>query len=78
MRIPRHLDTQPSIIWTLVPRSLGHLTRIHMDRQWERSDAGLHSQSEAPVVVNFVARLRIDMHRSSRFKRRWAVACCSI
>ncbi|WP_339478611.1 hypothetical protein [Pseudomonas sp. RL_5y_Pfl2_73] len=23
MRIPRHLDTQPTIIWTLIPRSLG-------------------------------------------------------
>ncbi|MEZ1581939.1 HOASN domain-containing protein, partial [Pseudomonas aeruginosa] len=25
LRIPRHLDTQPTIIWTLVPCSLGHL-----------------------------------------------------
>ncbi len=23
LRIPRHLDTQPTIIWTLIPRSLG-------------------------------------------------------
>ncbi|AGZ38211.1 MAG: hypothetical protein ACOKSU_21370 [Pseudomonas sp.] len=23
VRIPRHLDTQPTIIWTLIPRSLG-------------------------------------------------------
>ncbi len=42
MRIPRHLDTQPTIIWTLVPCSLGHLIHVHLDRQSERSDAGLH------------------------------------
>ena len=42
LRIPRHLDTQPTIIWTLVPCSLGHLIHVHLDRQSERSDAGLH------------------------------------
>ncbi|MCF5518076.1 hypothetical protein GIV63_30160, partial [Pseudomonas sp. PA-3-10C] len=42
VRIPRHLDTQPTIIWTLVPCSLGHLIHVHLDRQSERSDAGLH------------------------------------
>lgn len=42
LRIPRHLDTQPTIIWTLVPRALGHLIHVHLDRQSERSDAGLH------------------------------------
>ncbi len=42
VRIPRHLDTQPTIIWTLVPRSLGHLIHVHLARQSERSDAGLH------------------------------------
>ncbi|MGZ7456592.1 hypothetical protein ACXPVS_07190, partial [Pseudomonas sp. Ma2-10] len=33
LRIPRHLDTQPTIIWTLVPCSLGHLIHVHLDRQ---------------------------------------------
>ncbi|MFK1189614.1 hypothetical protein ACIUYA_33935, partial [Pseudomonas aeruginosa] len=42
VRIPRHLDTQPALIWTLVPRALGHLIHVHLDRQSERSDAGLH------------------------------------
>ncbi|UQW71787.1 hypothetical protein [Pseudomonas avellanae] len=42
VRIPRHLDTQPTIIWTLIPSSLGHLPHVHLDRQSERSDAGLH------------------------------------
>ncbi|UTL89178.1 DNA-binding protein [Pseudomonas fluorescens] len=42
LRIPRHLDTQPTLIWTLVPRALGHLIHVHLDRQSERSDAGLH------------------------------------
>lgn len=42
VRIPRHLDTQPTLIWTLVPRALGHLIHVHLDRQSERSDAGLH------------------------------------
>ena len=42
VRIPRHLDTQPTIIWTLVPCSLGHLIHVHLDRQSERSDAVLH------------------------------------
>ncbi|OSR62466.1 hypothetical protein BV326_05887 [Pseudomonas syringae pv. actinidiae] len=42
LRIPRHLDTQPTIIWTLIPSSLGHLPHVHLDRQSERSDAGLH------------------------------------
>ncbi|MBG7547720.1 integrase arm-type DNA-binding domain-containing protein, partial [Pseudomonas aeruginosa] len=42
LRIPRHLDTQPALIWTLVPRALGHLIHVHLDRQSERSDAGLH------------------------------------
>lgn len=40
--IPRHLDIKPTIIWTLVPRLLGHLIHVHLDRQSERSDAGLH------------------------------------
>ncbi|WP_017707982.1 hypothetical protein, partial [Pseudomonas syringae] len=38
VRIPRHLDTQPTIIWTLIPSSLGHLPHVHLDRQSERSD----------------------------------------
>ncbi|WP_258365187.1 SDR family NAD(P)-dependent oxidoreductase, partial [Pseudomonas syringae] len=33
VRIPRHLDTQPTIIWTLIPSSLGHLPHVHLDRQ---------------------------------------------
>ncbi|WP_032646031.1 trimeric intracellular cation channel family protein, partial [Pseudomonas syringae] len=36
VRIPRHLDTQPTIIWTLIPSSLGHLPHVHLDRQSER------------------------------------------
>ncbi len=53
LRIPRHPDTQPTHIRTLVPRSFGQAVGA------QRRRGGIVSL-RCPGVVNFGVRLRID------------------